>query len=75
MYGWGPYADRVWKVCGVLIRFFPTGCTSIQITVSLRYEYRLFMSVINIDNLMNLVSLNEFMLCCLNIHNCSQALV
>jgi hypothetical protein len=30
----------------VLIGFSPVGCTSIQITATLRYEYRLFVAVI-----------------------------
>jgi hypothetical protein len=30
----------------VLIQVFPAGCTSIRITVTLRYEYRLFVAVI-----------------------------
>jgi hypothetical protein len=34
----GPYVDRAWKACDVLVRFFHTGCTSIQIVVTLRYE-------------------------------------
>jgi hypothetical protein len=38
MYGWGPYVDRAQKVYDMLIRFSLVGCTSIQITVSLRYE-------------------------------------
>jgi hypothetical protein len=25
----GSYADRAWKMCGVLVGFFPTGCISI----------------------------------------------
>jgi hypothetical protein len=38
MYGSGPYANRTWKACDVLIGFFPAGCTSIRIAVTLRYE-------------------------------------
>jgi hypothetical protein len=38
--------DRAWKACGVLVGFFPAGCTLIQITVTLGYEYRLFVAVI-----------------------------
>jgi hypothetical protein len=38
MYGWGSYADRAWKACGVLVGFSAAWCTSIQITVTLRYE-------------------------------------
>jgi hypothetical protein len=34
----GPYADRAWKACGVLVEFFPVRCTSIWIAVTLRYE-------------------------------------
>jgi hypothetical protein len=34
------------ETCGVLIGFFPIGCTSIQITATLGYEYRLFVAVI-----------------------------
>jgi hypothetical protein len=26
IYGRGPYADRAWKVCDVLIGFSPAGC-------------------------------------------------
>jgi hypothetical protein len=37
-YGRGPYADRAWKACGVLIEFSPAGCTSIRITATLGYE-------------------------------------
>jgi hypothetical protein len=37
-YGLGPYTNRAWDACGVLVGFSPTGCTSIQITVTLRYE-------------------------------------
>jgi hypothetical protein len=39
-YGRGSYVDREWKACGVLIGFSPTECTSIQIAVTLGYEYR-----------------------------------
>jgi hypothetical protein len=46
MYGRGSYADRAWKACGVLVGFSPVGCTLIQITAALRYEYRLFVAVI-----------------------------
>jgi hypothetical protein len=46
MYDPGPYTNRVLKVCGVLIGFSPAGCTSIRITVTLRYEYNLFVAVI-----------------------------
>jgi hypothetical protein len=45
MYGVGSYANRAWKVCDVLIKFSPTGCTSIRIIVTLGYEYRLFLAV------------------------------
>jgi hypothetical protein len=38
--------DRAWKVCGVLVEFFLIGCISIRITVTLGYEYRLFVVVI-----------------------------
>jgi hypothetical protein len=34
----GPYADRAWKACDVLVRFSPVGCTSIRIAVTLGYE-------------------------------------
>jgi hypothetical protein len=37
-YGRGPYVDQAWKVCDVLVRFAPAGCTSIQITTTLGYE-------------------------------------
>jgi hypothetical protein len=37
-YGRGPYADRAWKACGVLVGFSSTRCTSIQIIVTLRYK-------------------------------------
>jgi hypothetical protein len=45
-YGWGLYADWAWKVCGVLVGFSPAWCTSIWITVTLGYEYHLFVAVI-----------------------------
>jgi hypothetical protein len=45
-YGRGAYADWAWKACGMLVGFFPTGCTSIRIVVTLGYEYRLFVAVI-----------------------------
>jgi hypothetical protein len=45
-YGLWSYTDWAWDVCGVLVRFFPTVCTSIWITVTLGYEYRLFVVVI-----------------------------
>jgi hypothetical protein len=45
-YGLGLYVDRAWDACGVLVRFSPAGCTSIQITVTLEYEYRLFVALI-----------------------------
>jgi hypothetical protein len=45
MYGRGPYPDRVWKPCGVLIGFSPAGCTSIRITATLGYDYRFFATV------------------------------
>jgi hypothetical protein len=38
--------DRVWKACDVLVGFSPVGCTLIQITTTLRFEYRLFVVVI-----------------------------
>jgi hypothetical protein len=38
MYGPGPYANRVWKACGVLIEFSPAGCTLFRIAVTLGYE-------------------------------------
>jgi hypothetical protein len=28
MYGLGPYTDRAWDACGVLVGFSPAGCTS-----------------------------------------------
>jgi hypothetical protein len=37
-YGRGPYADRAWKACGVLVGFSPTRCTSIRIAATLEYE-------------------------------------
>jgi hypothetical protein len=46
MYGLGPYVNRAWKACGMLIEVSPAGCTSIRITVTLGYEYRLFVAVI-----------------------------
>jgi hypothetical protein len=45
MYGRGSYVDWAWKACGVLVEFPPAGCTSIRITVTLGYEYRLFVAV------------------------------
>jgi hypothetical protein len=45
-YGHGPYADWVWDARGVLIIFSPTYYTSIQIVVTLGYEYHLFVAVI-----------------------------
>jgi hypothetical protein len=36
MYGREPYADWVWKVCGMLVGFSPAGCTSIRISATLR---------------------------------------
>jgi hypothetical protein len=45
-YGRGSYVDRAWKACGVLVEFFPTGCTSVQITATIEYGYRLFVTVI-----------------------------
>jgi hypothetical protein len=48
MYDQEPYVDRSWKMCGVLIGFFPVVCTSIQIVGTLRYEYRLFLAVITL---------------------------
>jgi hypothetical protein len=48
MYGDYPqkaYAEHTWtgveSVCVMLIAFSPVGCTSIQITVTLGYEYPL----------------------------------
>jgi hypothetical protein len=38
MYGLEPYVDWAWKVCDVLVGFSSVGCTSIRITVTLRYE-------------------------------------
>jgi hypothetical protein len=38
MYDRGPYTDWAWKACGVLVGFPPAGCTSIQITATLRHE-------------------------------------
>jgi hypothetical protein len=37
-YGHRPYADWVWKACGVLVGFSPVGCTSIRIAATLGYE-------------------------------------
>jgi hypothetical protein len=37
-YSRGSYADRAWKECDVLVGFSLTGCTSIRITATLRYE-------------------------------------
>jgi hypothetical protein len=45
-YGRGPYVDREWKACGVLVGFSLAWCTSIRITVTLGYEYLLFVAVI-----------------------------
>jgi hypothetical protein len=45
-YGRGSYVNRAWKACGMLVGFFPVGCTLIQIIVTLRYEYRLFVTII-----------------------------
>jgi hypothetical protein len=45
-YGLEPYADWAWDVCSVLVGFSLAGCTSIRITVTLGYEYRLFDVVI-----------------------------
>jgi hypothetical protein len=45
-YGLGPYVEWVFDACGVLIWFFPIGCTSIWIIATLGYEYRLFAAVI-----------------------------
>jgi hypothetical protein len=38
MYGPGPYTNRAWKACDVLIRFSLAGCISIRIAVTLRYK-------------------------------------
>jgi hypothetical protein len=46
MYGPGPYMNQACKACGMLIGFSRAGCTSIQITATLGYEYRLFVAVI-----------------------------
>jgi hypothetical protein len=44
------YVGRTWTGVGsvrvMLVEFSPTGCTSIQIVVTLGYEYRLFAAVI-----------------------------
>jgi hypothetical protein len=45
MYGPGPYTNRAWKLRGVSIGFSPVGCTSIRVTVTLGYEYYLFVAV------------------------------
>jgi hypothetical protein len=42
-YGRGPYMDRA---CDVLVEFSSAGCTSIQIAMTLEYEYHLFVVVI-----------------------------
>jgi hypothetical protein len=42
----GPYADWVWDACDVSVGLSPTVCTLIRITVTLKYEYRLFTAVI-----------------------------
>jgi hypothetical protein len=59
MYGDYPqkaYVGRAWigvgSVRGVLVRFSPTGCTSIRIAVTLGYEYPLVCGSHHIDNLM-----------------------
>jgi hypothetical protein len=40
------HKKRTLGVRVVLVEFFPAGCTSIQIAVTLRYEYRLFATII-----------------------------
>jgi hypothetical protein len=44
------YTGHMWtgvgSVCVMLIGFSPTGCTSIRITMTLGYEYHLFVAVI-----------------------------
>jgi hypothetical protein len=45
-YGQELYVDQVWEVCGMLIGFSPAGYTSIRISTTLGYEYRLFVVVI-----------------------------
>jgi hypothetical protein len=45
-YDRGSYTDRVWKACGMLVRFSSAGCTSIRIATTLEYEYCLFVAVI-----------------------------
>jgi hypothetical protein len=37
-YGLLPYADRAWKVCGILVGFSSARCTSIQIAATFGYE-------------------------------------
>jgi hypothetical protein len=37
-YGPRPYVDWAWEECGVLVGFFPAGCTSIRIAATLRYD-------------------------------------
>jgi hypothetical protein len=47
-----PFSQEQWDLsksvgaCGVLVWFSPVGCTSIQITMTLGYEYRLFVAII-----------------------------
>jgi hypothetical protein len=45
-YGMGPYAIWAWDACDALVEFSLAGCTSIWITTTLGYEYRLFVAVI-----------------------------
>jgi hypothetical protein len=57
MYGPGPYVNRVWKACCMLIGFFPAGCTSIRIAATVGYEYHLFLTVT--QQLNGLILLNK----------------
>jgi hypothetical protein len=54
-YGWGPYEDRVWAVCGMLVSFPLQGVCRFESPWLLDMSNRLSCGHQNVDNLMTLM--------------------
>jgi hypothetical protein len=58
--------DQAWKACGVLVRFYSVGCTSIQITTTLGYELLLVLwqsSLRQLNGTNGMLLINKLCLC------------
>jgi hypothetical protein len=73
-YGRGPYTEWAWKVCGMLVGFSPTGCTSIRITATLGYEWPLVCGSLLVVSLVTCLMVNLVLWCFASI-NCLQPLL